>query len=273
VLSRLALLLTRDLRADAWITDALGAEPERTLALLGLSPPTFLVEVEGDAEAPGATARPRHRLRVGVAARAAGERLAALAHGRSATTAVGGDPAQLAVFVHLEGSTSIARVYEALTEDLDKGFDALADHDLTHFVPGRLARVSIDGAVSGRRDLARQGARVVRRDRPEAGVALDAAREWLMRWSGVRTLRTLVPAADAAAKARVGLEPPGVVVVLYDADDRVLATVHVGPELDADQHVVWVEEPGRAPRIEVVAASVILPLVSKLERLDAAPSP
>jgi hypothetical protein len=94
-----------------------------------------------------------------------------------------------------------------------------------------------------------------------------------MRWSGVRTLRTLVPAADAAAKARVGLEPPGVVVVLYDADDRVLATVHVGPELDADQHVVWVEEPGRAPRIEVVAASVILPLVSKLERLDAAPSP
>lgn len=272
VLSRFALLLTRDLRADAWITDALGAEPERTLALLGLSPPTFVVDVEGDAETPGA-ARPRHRLRVGVASRAVGDRLAALAHGRSATTAVGGDPAQLAVFVHLEGSTSIARVYDALPEDLDKGFDALADHDLTHFVPGRLARVSIDGKISGRRDLARQGPRVVRRDRPEAPVAIDAAREWLMRWSGVRTIRTLVPAADAAAKARVGLEPPAVVTVLYDADDRVLATVQVGPELDPEQHVVWVEEPGRAPRIEVVAANVILPLVSKLERLDGAPSP
>lgn len=209
VIDRFQVLLTRDLRADAFVTDALQSEQR---VRYGLDHPAFRVHVETRA------GRVEHAT-VGVAPRVAGL----------------GEPDQEGSptpYVHVEGSSSVAVVYPALTGDLDKTAADFRDRRVLEYELADARRIEITHA--GQPTIVMEGSgkqwRVVS---PVDGPAkLERAGAIALRYSKLRATRVMEDGKSPERLKALELEPPQLRLVIKDAAGKILGDLRAGKPVD-----------------------------------------
>ncbi len=211
VIDKFLLLLTRDLKADAFVTDAL--TPELS-ARYGVDQPMFRVSIEmasGHVE----------RAVVGVAPRVPG-------------TAPPEEDGQIAPYVHVEGSSSVSVAYPGLLSDLGKTIDDFRDRRVTDYDLGAPRRLELTHA--GKPTIVLEGHEQTWRLLNPIEGATKAGRvaEIVLRFSKLRSTRVVEDGKPSAARLKeLQLEPPQTRLVVKGAGGEVLADLRVGKPADA----------------------------------------
>lgn len=232
VVDRFLLLLTRDLKAESFVTDELPDDP-RALAVFGLDPPAFTVTVEGGAGE-------KYVARVG------GMKTVPAPDGGAAGEHEGEEAPKAGPFVSLEGSSTVADVYDAFLEDLDKDLETYRDHTIGSFETEQVAKVLFE-LPSGERAIVERKSGTGEEARwmltlPQT----TAARSWriekiVQSFSRLRSDRVYADAPAAAKRREWQLDPPQQRLVFHDASGAVLASVLIGKKADNEHVFITVE--------------------------------
>jgi len=218
VIDKFLLLLTRDLKADAFVTDHYTAEDA---VKYGLDKPTFAITVHS---AGGRV----DKAFVGVGARPAG-------------TGEPDEAGKAAPFVHIEGASSVAVTYNALLSDLSKGLPEFRDKRVTDFDLEAVRRIEIlrEGTPPLVLDGMGDSWQLIS---PESAPArVDRAKAIAMQFSKLRAVRVIDEEKSPAKLAELGLEPPELRVLLRADGGRMLADIRFGRPIDKDTVAVTAE--------------------------------
>lgn len=218
VIDKFLLLLTRDLKADAFVTDAV--TPELS-ARYGLDQPMFRVSID---------TRSGHTERaiVGVAPRVPG-------------TAPPDEDGQIAPYVRVEGSSSVSVAYPGLLTDLDKNVDGFRDRRVLDYDLAAPRKIEIMHA--GKPPIVLEGERQTwRLVSPIQGeTKTNKVSELVLRFSKLRGARVVEDGKPAARLKALELDPPQLRLVIRDGAGAVLADLRVGKPADAKSTHVTAE--------------------------------
>ncbi len=206
-LQRLLRILTRDLVAEAFVTDTLDASDPKALARFGLDAPRVRAELR------------------------AGERRRRLAVGRTGEDVQHGGP-----WVWIEGSGTVAAVYAEFPENLDRSGASFLDRTLSSLDPEAVHKLRVRTADGREVDVVRTTSAD-----PAARWQLASGPGKVRGWRIEQILAKLTrlrgekvhARAPTAAQRREWLIEPGLRrVAFFDAEGRVLGDLRIGKAYD-----------------------------------------
>jgi hypothetical protein len=249
VMDRFLLLLTRDLKAEAFATDALAPGEERRF---GLDEPRFVVEVEAGPV--------KLRGRVGT-----------VAAGKDAGLRDSGEDDALSPgpWVQLEGTRTVAEVMEVFPSDLDKDLDVLRDHTISSFDEEAISKITFDLA-SGERGIVERVSGSGQSSRWSLTLPQTApAKAWkvqkvLFVFAKLRSDRIESDAPSAKDLERWQLVPPKQKLTFSNASGEVIAEISIGKLVDKDHAFITAKDLGR---VDAIKESRLVVIPQKLEDL------
>lgn len=251
LMNRLLVILTRDLKADAVMTDALETDQPQELAAFGLEPPHMRLEVDG---AGGS----RFVVRIGVVGAPKDDHEPHEGHE---------EEPEPKVYAWLEGTRSVAEVYGGLPADLDTTVEKIRDRTVSRFDAAQVKRVEMllmDGTRVELRFEAEGRWKFVKPDNQRI------AKPWVMeellrRFSNFRAdefHQDEVP--DKKLKEWL-LNPPERRVAFYDEAGALLSDVRVGNVLEKDKTFIMNAASRQVNLIRAISLKVLPPTLDELE--------
>lgn len=251
LLNRLLVLLTRDLKADAIMTDALDADQPKDLAAFGLEPPHLRLEVDNDS---GHT----FGIRVGVLGEDKGTHEPHEGHEA--------EPEQR-VYAWLEGTRTIAEVYPGLPTDLDTTVDRIRDRTISRFDSALVRRIEMllfDSTVVELK-LEDEGRwKFVRPDN------MRVAKPWVMeellrRFSNFRSDEFYQDEVPDKKLKEWMLAPPERRIAFFNEANELLADVRIGNNLDKERSFIQSAGSKRVDLIRVISLKFMPATLDALE--------
>ncbi|MCC7386252.1 MAG: DUF4340 domain-containing protein [Deltaproteobacteria bacterium] len=215
VVDRYLLGLTRDLKADSYPTDALALTPE-DLARYGLDRPAFRIRLREDR---------------GI------ERVALVGTPPAPEGASPEDPP--GPYVLIEGSRSVAEVFQGLAADLTRDLSYFRDRTISSFQLDHVAKVDLH-LLSGERAIVERAGGTGEESTWSLTLPQTApARSWriqklLLTLSNLRSDRVETDTATTAQLQEWRLDPPEQRIIALDASGKVLADVQIGKAIDTE---------------------------------------
>ena len=227
VVGRFLLILTRDLKAESFATDALDPSDPKMMARYGLDTPAHEIAVTT----------------------ASGRSMRALV-GRTGEDLTAGGP-----FLQLADTTTVIGVYEAFPADLGKTADHFRDRTISSYDSSAVRKLAFEFPQGPKAVVQRADDGEWRLTAPKQA----AAKAWTMsglitRLSKLRSTRTHVEKATLAQTKEWMLEPPRSRVTVYGEGDEVLADIRLGKRLDETHYFIGATG---LDRVDVVELGVI----------------
>ncbi|MFO0727288.1 MAG: DUF4340 domain-containing protein [Myxococcota bacterium] len=220
---RFLLILTRDLKAEAVVTDAY---VDADAARYGLDKPAFVVTAES---IHGAVDRVRFGVRPG-------------------------EGTKPDVFACADGSESVAKAYPDFVQDVDKTAQDFRDRGLANFDSDQARRVEI--TLGGQKPivLVRQGedaggARWAALSPKKGPVKSDRVAAMLLRLGHLRSDALVLETATDAEKQERGLLPPERRILILGPSGAPLADLSVGKPMDKDRVFIAAAQ---IPRVDAI---------------------
>jgi hypothetical protein len=206
-IARLLLVLTRDLRAESFETDALDKNDKQKMNAFGLDAPRF-------------------RLRL------------SLTDGRSFEALISAGPEELngrGPFLHLLGTKTVVTIYENFLHDLDKPAEKFRDRSISRFDRDEVTIVKIQFSDGRKAEVEKvKGSWVL------GGPARKAVKPWIidaliMKFSNLRSDKIVSEHASPEQRAKWQLTQPIHEISFWKSGAQVLAEIQIGKRFDDKQ--------------------------------------
>ncbi|MBI4820623.1 MAG: DUF4340 domain-containing protein [Deltaproteobacteria bacterium] len=232
-------ILTKDLKAESFATDAIEKDPPEVTKRFGLNPPAYALAVKQT---------------LGVEVRAA------------VGLAAGDGREPRGPFLQLEGTSFVAEVYDAFPSDLDKSFADFRDRTISRFDIDEVHRLDL-WLLSGQkirieRDIAAANAKESTWRMLEP--TNRSAKPWkvqavLTYFSTLRSSRVVIDGATPDQLASWKLAPPERRATFYNQKGDRLADVWFGKPIDSGHVYVSSAGLGRVDGIQDSTLAKVLP--------------
>lgn len=251
LLNRLMVILTRDMKADAVMTDALEADRPQELAAFGLEPPHMRLEVEG---AGGQTF---------------GVRLGVLGEPKDAHEPHEGheEEPEPKVYAWLEGTRTVVEVYGGLPTDLDTTVEKIRDRTVSRFDAAQIRRVELLLMDGTRAELAFEAEGRWKFVKPDNH---RIAKPWVMeellrRFSNFRADEFHQDEVPDKKLKEWMLVPPERRVAFYDASGALLSDVRIGNVLEKDKLFIMNAASRQVNLVRAISLKVLPATLDDLE--------
>lgn len=251
LLNRLLVLLTRDLKADAVMTDALETDQPKELAAFGLEPPHLRLEVDSAA---GHT----FVVRIGLVGEDKGAHEPHEGHE---------DEPEQKVYAWLEGTRTVAEVYPGLPADLDTTVEKIRDRTISRFDSAKVRRIEMILFDGTRVELAFESEgrwKFVKPDNQRIAKPW-VVEELIRRFSNFRSDEFYQDEVPDKKLKEWMLAPPERRVAFFDESGALLADVRVGNVLEKDKTFISNAATRRVDLIRAVSLKVLPPTLDDLE--------
>ena len=222
VMSKLLMILTRDLRVETFETDEFDASSHEQHELYGFEPPLFKLDIE---------VNNKKKIQTWVS--------------QASSTMDGRGP-----FLHLVGTNSVVRIYENFLSDIDKDASIFRDRSISRFDRDDVHTIELKYSSGKRAKLIKNGDEWVF-DGPRA----QKAKPWkvdtlVMKFSRLSSDEIVTEAATKDEISRWQLSNPVHQLKFIDVNGQTLGDVHIGKRRD-DTHVFI--RSGNSDRVDVIA--------------------